>query len=300
MDNVAWQKEKTEYLIDTFSRSKENKYENYIVNALYQRIGLPDLRPVAKAFVRSKNEVYHETSLYFPQVNISVKVLSEETPAEIKDETELSLEIFDCLSPDETRPDFEEYEFEADLGFAELTEKIDTLALIIKKAWNNIPSNRKTWEHAESAEEYYVSRDMVNSSDPVIFDNVEEACNILFNSQFEDKFTGFKYLKIDGNNEYSHTVWRPSIAVPEEETGNYITTFEGDEIKETLPIYEAKPKTEKDKLPRITFIKVTDPETKKEGYRFAGVYQWFSEYDAVVNRVNIYKRTKTSFPILEK
>lgn len=66
--------DKLEYLIKTFSRTKRKDYENYILNAIWQKIDCLDIRPVTQQYVKGDNNEYYLIDLYFPQLNIGVEV----------------------------------------------------------------------------------------------------------------------------------------------------------------------------------------------------------------------------------
>lgn len=73
--------EKFEYLARMFNvRTKDKDYENYVVNAIYNRVGNPELVPVTQQFVRSNNDprVYYLLDLYFPQLNYGIEVDEEQ------------------------------------------------------------------------------------------------------------------------------------------------------------------------------------------------------------------------------
>lgn len=61
--------DKVEYLIKTFSRTKRKDYENYILNAIWQKIDCLDLRPVTQQYVKGHDNEYYLIDLYFPQIN---------------------------------------------------------------------------------------------------------------------------------------------------------------------------------------------------------------------------------------
>ena len=72
-------------------RTKGKKYENFIVNAIYTKVGNPDLMPVTQQYVRNPNDPrkYYLLDLYFPQINFGVEIdegqhMSEEHQASDK------------------------------------------------------------------------------------------------------------------------------------------------------------------------------------------------------------------------
>ena len=64
--------EQREYLAHVLSRTKRKDYENYVVNAVWQRLGDPYLQPETQRYVRRDNG-YALIDLYFPAVNVGVE-----------------------------------------------------------------------------------------------------------------------------------------------------------------------------------------------------------------------------------
>lgn len=69
--------EKFEYIAHMFNvRTNRKKYENYVVNAIYNRVGASNLVPVTQQFVRNPRDSrrYYLLDLYFPQLNYGIEV----------------------------------------------------------------------------------------------------------------------------------------------------------------------------------------------------------------------------------
>ncbi|MGF3183317.1 AbaSI family restriction endonuclease [Facklamia sp. P12934] len=66
--------DKKEYLVRTFSWTKRKDYENYILNAVWQQMNYPQLRPVTQQYVKNGKNEYYLMDLYFPQLNVGVEV----------------------------------------------------------------------------------------------------------------------------------------------------------------------------------------------------------------------------------
>jgi hypothetical protein len=66
-----------DYLAKTFSNNHTHKiYENYVVNAIWNRIGNPNLKPVTQQYVLRNDESgkhYALIDLYFPDLNIGIE-----------------------------------------------------------------------------------------------------------------------------------------------------------------------------------------------------------------------------------
>ena len=63
-------------------RTRHKAYENFIVNAIYARVGNPELKPVTQQYVKSKKlnktgktkRPYYLLDLYFPQLNYGIEI----------------------------------------------------------------------------------------------------------------------------------------------------------------------------------------------------------------------------------
>ena len=60
------------YLAKTLSRTKRKDFENYVVNAIWNRINDPRLVPVTQQFIKDQDG-NHYNDLYFPQLKIGVE-----------------------------------------------------------------------------------------------------------------------------------------------------------------------------------------------------------------------------------
>ena len=57
-------------------RTKRKAYENFIVNAIYTKVGNMELMPITQQYVRNPNDPrrYYLLDLYFPQINFGVEI----------------------------------------------------------------------------------------------------------------------------------------------------------------------------------------------------------------------------------
>ena len=67
--------DKQEYLYRMFSHhTKDKEKENYVVNAIWQRLDDLNIKPVTQQYVHfSKSNRYALIDLYFPQINYGVE-----------------------------------------------------------------------------------------------------------------------------------------------------------------------------------------------------------------------------------
>lgn len=60
-------------MVKTLSRTKRKDYENYIINAIWHKIGRLDIQPVTQQYVKRTDGKYALIDLYFPQINVSIE-----------------------------------------------------------------------------------------------------------------------------------------------------------------------------------------------------------------------------------
>lgn len=72
--NLGEQLDHIAYMLNV--RTKHKAYENFIVNAIYTKVGNPELMPVTQQYVRNPNDPrkYYLLDLYFPQINFGVEI----------------------------------------------------------------------------------------------------------------------------------------------------------------------------------------------------------------------------------
>ena len=72
--NVSEQLDYLAYMLNV--RTKGKAYENFIVNAIYTKVGNSELVPVTQQYVRSSKDPrkYYLLDLYFPQLNYGIEV----------------------------------------------------------------------------------------------------------------------------------------------------------------------------------------------------------------------------------
>ena len=65
--------DKLAYIVRTLSRTRRKDYENYVVNAVWQRLADPGVKPVTQQYVRRADGSYYLIDLYFPQLSMGVE-----------------------------------------------------------------------------------------------------------------------------------------------------------------------------------------------------------------------------------
>lgn len=96
--------DKFKHLSDMFNvRTKNKEYENFVVNAIYNRVGNMELEPITQQYVCNPNDPrkYYLIDLYFPQINYGIEVneaqhLGEEHTLADKERAEAIKDAIDC------------------------------------------------------------------------------------------------------------------------------------------------------------------------------------------------------------
>ena len=72
--NLSEQLDHIAYMFNV--RTKRKAYENFIVNAIYTKVGNAELMPVTQQYVKNPNDSrgYYLLDLYFPQINFGVEI----------------------------------------------------------------------------------------------------------------------------------------------------------------------------------------------------------------------------------
>lgn len=118
-------------------RTKGKKYENFIVNAIYTKVGNPDLIPVTQQYVKNPNDPrkYYLLDLYFPQINFGVEIdegqhISEEHQASDRERAEAIKNAIKC---EEVRIPIVDKTTGEKRSYAEICNDIDIVVQKIKQ-----------------------------------------------------------------------------------------------------------------------------------------------------------------------
>lgn len=118
-------------------RTKGKKYENFIINAIYTKVGNPNLMPVTQQYVRNPNDSrkYYLLDLYFPQINFGVEIdegqhIADEHQKLDKERTEA---IKSAIGYDEVRIPIVDEQTGKKRSYAEISNDIDLVVQKIKQ-----------------------------------------------------------------------------------------------------------------------------------------------------------------------
>ena len=281
------------YLIRTLSRTKRKDYENYVINAIWHKIGNNNLEVVSQQYVEDKNNKdrsHYFIDLYFPSLNIGIECDEAHHETQVKEDKEREVSIFDILYELKSDKGFKLIRIDVSKSFDDLTKSIDDAVEIIKQKIGEL--NPPKWT-VESAETYYKEKDRIAITDRKGFSSIRKTCNVLFNTKYNEKSNGassayFTPNTFKGTDLAEYKVWFPQLAIKTKEDNEI--KDENEKIKsnaatssgwnnqlidngETIIEYNEKNKTYNQvEYNRIVFAKYKDPLSYNE-YKFVGIFE---------------------------
>lgn len=274
---------KTEYIIKQLGRTKNKKYEMYVVNRIINLIDDFDIKFVTQQYI-SRPERYALVDLYFPQFNICIEIDEPHHKNNVEKDEIREDDIINATGFDE--PIHVDVDMNIDginKQIATIVEKIKNLKLATKdlKAWDiNKEFNPQT----------YIDLGYIDTKDNVAFHNISDACNC-FGHNYKGYQRGGTIHKFDKDiliwfpKLYENDGWDNGIdpdenkIIEKDKTGKYRAHIE--DFINNIDKYQSK---------RIVFARVKD-NLGNVLYRFRGIYKFDSinsSLDAgrVWNRVN--------------
>lgn len=290
--------DKKAYIIKTFSRTKRKDEENYVVNAIWQRLlcrapaeKMENLQPVTQQYVKRADNRYGLIDLYFPQLNIAVECdegYHDSLEQSQKDERrilemEKSLaddKILKMLAVDESKIKYPPLRIKAGTSYDELNKQIDDAVQVIMDEMNK---RELHWDFDTPAFELALRAKSLSVQDGLVFRTAWEVSEC-FHCGYRKGMQELFFRVQDGRK-----VWCPLLTVQKngaprnvgrtgwknylEEDGNVIYEF-----NDTRRV-DDQPETGEE---RIVFAKSAD-SLGRNGYRFIGVYK-FTDFDPTSKR----------------
>ena len=288
--------EKLLYLTKTLSRTKRKDYENYVVNAIWNRVNNPQLVPVTQQYVRANNGHYYFIDLYFPQLNIGIECDEKHHATQKSEDKQRETTIFDVLNQI-NEADYMTLRVQVyDKSFEQVEEQIEECVKVIKNKMAELKISNGWESYFVNPYEYYKDKKYIS-----IYDNVSFSTNCLvYNTIFGKNYRG-SYGKGGMVINDSVIAWFPSIVIEGQKT-----TWANSISKDGLTIceYTSKWNDNKEKQQKkceigkekVVFTKVKDPITNKIEYRFVGVFvgKGFNSKNRFV-----YERVSDKFEIIK-
>ncbi|MBL8159496.1 restriction endonuclease [Candidatus Saccharibacteria bacterium] len=268
-----------EYLIKTLSRTKRKDYENYIVNAIWNRLNDSSIKPASQWFVKNQNG-WHLIDLYFPQINLGVECDEGHHKSNQANDEQRELKLIEVLSAASKHP-YQALHIDATLPFEDIELKINDCVRKIKML---VKERREAndfieWSDVDTVT-YFKDKQIIRSSDDILFPTIVSAVNSLMQSTKKGYQLGyFTPRGLDSKYKF----WFPQLEVEGKaqargwhnilsEDGKTITEY-NDDIKANMVNWEGTSRKEFLDYIRVTFAKVRDPITNKRAYKFVGLFE---------------------------
>ncbi len=284
---------KTLYLVKTLSRTKRKDYENYVINAIWQRLNNNNIEVVSQQYVENKNNKngnsHYFIDLYFPQLNIGIECDEAFHKKQLKSDKEREASIFDVINKIKNS-NYEAIHIDVTLDFNELEIKINSAVERIQQKIKEI--NPPKWK-IETPEEYYKEKVMINVSDKKGFRSINKTCNVLFSAGRNEESKGasrsyFSLPKFKGTSLEGYKMWFPHLALEtigeDGKPKTVAATKSGwnnqlSDDGNTIIEHNEKDWTYiPDKKKRIVFLKYKDPLGNNE-YKFVGIFEFRKRID---------------------
>lgn len=293
--------EKFEYVIRTLSRTKRKDYENYVINAIWNRLNTRELKPVSQQYIK-RGKRYYLIDLYFPQLNIGIECDEKYHKKKVEQDRFREMEIFDFLKQVKNTSDYQALHVDVSQSYehieAEINSHVQTILSAMEKEKEN--GSFKEWKIV-SPEEYFEDKTEISIKDDIGFRTIVDTSNILFSTEYKGiQRSWFTPNTFHNKYDQEYKIWFPKLAIENKsvaagwnntlsEDGHYI--FEYNEESEKIP-YELNGDHY---IPRVTFTQDKDPLTRINEYRFVGVFKLSEVKDNEMK----YERIDGSFPLIK-
>jgi len=279
---------KTEYIIKQLGRTKNKKYEMYVVNRIINLINDFDIKFITQQYVSRSDGKFALTDLYFPQFHIHIEV---DEPAHKNNKHADEIREQDIVSvtgcPDPIRIDVDKTIYEINNQIDNVVKNICELKQEYKDNNSFIPWNIEV----EFNPDTYINLGYIDIKDNVAFRTIKDGCNC-----FGHNYKGYQKAEAKHARYPDIGLWFPKL-YSNKDWDNY-------ENPEQTTITE-KPKTEKYKKFTENYLKNIDNEINKQIvfarvkdnlgnilYRFRGMYELEQE-QSIKSCSLVWNRIKT-------
>jgi len=267
------------YIVRTLSRTKRKDYENYVINAVWNRISDRTVKPASQWYVKNQ-EGWHLIDLYFPQINFGVECDEGHHKHNQSADEARELTLIEVLSVDKRHP-YRAFHIDVTQSHDDIEARIDQCAAEIMRL---IKARRAADDFIEWSDttisEHFKSKQIIRSSDDIVFPTIAITVNSLMGSNVKSYQQGyftpkgldpeykfwFPQLEIDGKAQAYG--WHNILS----DDGNVITEY-NDDIQNNLPSWEHRGSRGFLDHTRVVFAKIKDLITRERAYKFVGVFK---------------------------
>lgn len=273
------------YLVKTLSRTKRKDYENYVINAIWNKLNNSEIEIVSQQYIfnpKKDKKKHYFIDLYFPFLNIGIECdeAHHQDGKNKKADMIRETSIYDALHQIDNIGYIAKH-IDVSKSFQEIQDQIEETVSFIKQKIIEIKPPK--WEIMD-ADEYFRNRNEITIKDRIGFETIGKTCNILFSAEYKETSGGrrpsyftpktFKNTGYDG-----YKVWFPKLAIVDENGKMIAATDKGwnnqliNDGKELIEDNDNKELSDShDKKNRITFAKYKDP-LGDYAYKFVGIFK---------------------------
>lgn len=302
--------DKFDHLSDMFNvRTKNKKYENFVVNAIYSKVGNMELEPITQQYVCNPDDPrkYYLIDLYFPQINYGIEVneaqhLGEEHTLADKERAEAIKDAIDCtVKVVDIFEKKEQSEAAVMHSYAEINNQIDMYVeeiktLIAQK--EKTDGKRLQWISDTQKKQEIWDSGVLSIDDSISYANKKEiekllgvpvtarACYRPLSNQYYLWVPGLS-VRDNSGKIYSSNNWE-----------NYLSE-DKTEIVEIDTDNKRQKSVTKNTPKRITFMKMKD-KYGKNCCKFIGVFELYDQFLNSNGHIEShYRRIKDKIDIAE-
>ncbi len=195
---------KIEYIARSLSRSTKNVYENYVLNAIYQKVNNPELEIKTQENMQTSAGSNYRIDMYLPQLQIAIEIdepfHSGQKDADIKRENEIKLQAI--IEGYGNRINIDRIKITKETTLEELNAQID---ILVDKINEKIRQKGKEFEWIDDKKkiERIEQRGFIKINDS--FSTNYEVLNLVLNKNFKGYQRGAYFF---GNS----AIWFPVIS----------------------------------------------------------------------------------------
>lgn len=301
--------DKLGYLVKTFSRTKRKDYENYVLNAVWNRLADDSVKPVSQQWV-SKAEgggSGYFIDLYFPQLNIGVECDEGHHKKSREADRRRELDLIDILHGIDDSHGYRALHIDVSQDYEtverQINETVSELRGAVEKRREQ--GGFKPWEPECSLEKQIKGIESITVGSGIAFATKADVCNALFGCGYSrsPRLGGFiprggAFEEVFGDR---YMLWFPQkTAVEGAARGGWknVISTDGSEIFESHDVNAAHDDTAKRMAyEHVTFVRAKDPIAGTWGYHFLGVFKCTGLVSRGGKEWRVYQRVGTSFPI---
>lgn len=309
---------KTEYLIKTLSRTKRKDYENFVINAIWNRVGNNDIKPVTQQYVfNSTNNEHYFIDLFFPQLNLGIEIDERHHVNQIQNDINRTEAIWfeiNKIVTNETSNYVEKRIIVHGKTFEEIETQISEVVDFIHEKIR--VTQVQPW--ITNVNEYVSGKDNITIYDDVLFGSIVETCNLLLGTNYTQGKGAMRSCflpnSLVNNIEFqSAKIWFPKLAVMSDNIFNSVSKDWNNRLNTDGTIIEFNEEhseiVTKDYFEEITwfehdryvFAKSKDP-LGRDGYKFIGKFHKTKkvaiEHNGAYRKAEYYERIGDYIPIV--